>query len=101
MLIARIAGAVGVPVFVAACAPAQVPDAIQGELLFNKYGEAGCVQGVFIPGAPPAQQCLPPPDDCDDNAAFAANNPNCLPRDENGNQPVQPGQPVAGAPRDI
>ncbi|GAB4388453.1 hypothetical protein [Albidovulum sp.] len=80
----RIAGLV-LPLFVVGCAQQnEPPKPIQGQPVFNKYGEqVGCESGVFIPGAPEQFQCRPP-EECAPNTAFAAYNPACL---QPGRQP--------------
>jgi hypothetical protein len=89
-----------------ACAPPPPPPAIQGEVIMNKYGQpTGCVDGMYIPGAPYEQQCLPPPDDCDPSYTAGSNYNDCYPyrepeggngdRDPNGNTiSVTTGGPV-------
>ena len=52
-----------------ACAQQEEPadPVIQGQPIYNKFGSEiiGCEEGVYIPGAAPQEQCLPPDDDCD------------------------------------
>lgn len=64
----------------AACAQPE-PPVIRGELLYDKLGNPeGCVEGVFIPGAPPELQCRPPDDVCEGNPFLSTNDPQCPPR---------------------
>ena len=85
---------------VSACtSPPAPPPPLQGELIFNKFGEPeDCTQGVYIPGAQEERQCLPPPpEECEPNdvAATAAINP-CYPyrnpNDDGGRDDYVPGQ---------
>lgn len=66
----RIGGVLCIAALAAACAqtePAPEAPVIRGEPMYDKYGGiTGCDGGVYIPGAPPERQCLPPreEDDC-------------------------------------
>ncbi|MBD3677362.1 MAG: hypothetical protein HUJ27_03060 [Rhodobacteraceae bacterium] len=63
---------------VSACARSNQPEPIQGQIVYNKFGEAsGCEEGVYIPGAPLPEQCLPPDEECDPRAVTF--DPNCPP----------------------
>ena len=99
MKFSRILCSLALPVVVAACTQPETVPAIQGDLLFDKYGgESGCTQGRFIPGAPPELQCLPPDDQCDpQNAAFDPDCPPPLGREPNGDDGLGPQpNPTAG-----
>ena len=53
---------------VAACSQPEPmePPVIRGEPIFDKFGGiTGCTDGVYVPGAAPQDQCLPPSDDCE------------------------------------
>ena len=97
MAFSRTAAFLLVPAFAAACATATPPPPppIQGQPIYNKYGEqVGCEEGVFIPGAQQQQQCLPPPrENCDPNAVTYA--PDCRPpgKDDEPNNPNNVGVP--------
>lgn len=76
----RIAGCIGVLTMIAACAPPP-PAPLQGEVIYNKFGEPeGCEDGRYIFGVPATEQCLPPlieTEYCDDPLI---NDPDCPPR---------------------
>lgn len=108
MKLSRVLRVVALPAVIAACVPPAPPPAIQGELMFNKYGGAvGCTEGQYIPGAPPEFQCRPPDDQCDPQ--YSTFDPDCPPPgrpSDNGNGQV-PGLPndpgggrVPGTPND-
>ncbi|WP_171323470.1 hypothetical protein [Halovulum dunhuangense] len=86
--------------FVAACSqpePAPPPPVIQGEPIYDKFGGVtGCTSGVYVPGAAPQDQCLPPPDECTPNSTTAADP--CLPLrdDDRGRDPTTPDPQTPG-----
>lgn len=100
MRVSHYISALTIPLVLAACAQPETPPSIQGQLLLDKMGnEVGCVEGVFIPGAPMQYQCRVPDEVCDPQ--FANWDPDCLPpRDvpPNGGQnggPAIPGRQAA------
>ncbi len=100
MKLSRVFSIFALPAVVSACAPQAPQPAIQGELMFDKFGgEVGCTQGEYIPGAPPEFQCRPPDDRCDPQ--FSTFDPDCPPPgrpngndNDNGRVPGTPNNPT-------
>ena len=101
MSIFKTGGVLCIAAFAVACSqpePQPEPPMIRGEPMYDKYGGiVGCEDGVYIPGAPPAQQCLPPPEDCRINVPGAAPTnsslppcpPSRQPRDDRDDRPMR------------
>ncbi len=76
MSVLRSVTALGFAAVIGACSqPAPEPSApvLQGQPIYDKLGGiVGCEDGEYVPGAAPAEQCLPPGDECEPNSTATA-----------------------------
>ena len=91
-------GCLAVVAVVGACSqPEPTRTVIRGEPMFDKYGDvSGCDGGVYVPGAALEDQCLPPPDQCDDPATASAAGIPCPPSRQEREDRDDPGRSQTG-----
>ena len=83
--------AIAVSLVLAGCAQQEEePPVIRGEPTYDKFGGInGCEDGyIYVPGAAPIDQCLPPDDDCDPVTTADGQTIPCPPPVRNPNDPL-------------
>ncbi len=96
MKLSRLFSVALLPAYLAACSQPEPVGQIYGQMTFNKLGEGGCEEGIYIAGAPQQYQCPIPDDNCD--LRLQQFDPDCRPPGRDPNQPGTNNNPVPGNP---